>query len=62
MTEKEKLFMTVDEVAEFFDLKPLTIREWCRQGKFKDGAFKLGRSWKIKRESVYTLAQLKYGE
>ena len=61
MSTKEKPLMTVAEVAEFFGVQPLTIREWCRNGRFP-GAFKLGRSWKIKRESVYALAQLKYGD
>lgn len=51
--------MSVDEVAEFFEVKPATVREWCRTGRLK--ASKPGRDWKIFREDVHALAQSDYG-
>lgn len=52
-------FMPVDEVAEFFDVTPATIREWCRTGRLK--ASRPGRNWKIFIEDVHALAQSDYG-
>jgi excisionase family DNA binding protein len=59
MSEKESRFITIDEVAELFDVKPITVREWCRTGKLK--AVRPGRNWKILRKDVYELAQITYG-
>jgi excisionase family DNA binding protein len=58
--KRESILMTVNEVAEFFGVEPLTVREWCRVGKLE--AVRPGRAWKIKRKAVYALAQVKYGE
>lgn len=52
-------FMKVEEVAEFFEVTPATIREWCRSGRLR--ASRPGRDWKIRREDVETLAQAEYG-
>ena len=41
-------FMTVDEVAEYLHLHPLTVRRLARDGEIP--AFKVGRQWRIKRE------------
>ena len=40
--------MTVDEVAEYLHLHPLTVRRLARDGEIP--AFKVGRQWRIKRE------------
>ena len=40
--------MTVDEVAEYLNLHPLTVRRLARDGEIP--AFKVGRQWRIKRE------------
>lgn len=40
--------MTVDEVAEYLSLHPLTVRRLARDGEIP--AFKVGRQWRIKRE------------
>ena len=40
--------MTIDEVAEYLDLHPLTVRRLARDGEIP--AFKVGRQWRIKRE------------
>lgn len=56
---KVSRFMSVDEVAEFFDITPATVREWCRVGRLP--AARPGRDWKILRENVHKLAQADYG-
>lgn len=40
--------MTVDEVAEYLNLHPLTVRRLARDGEIP--AVKVGRQWRIKRE------------
>ena len=40
--------MTVDEVAEYLNLHPLTVRRLARDGEIP--AFKVGRQWRIKRD------------
>ena len=40
--------MTVDEVAEYLNLHPLTVRRLARDGEIP--AFKIGRQWRVKRE------------
>lgn len=54
-----KKLMTVKEVAEVFEVEPLTVREWCRTGKI--AAAKPGKAWRIPRSEVERLAQVKYG-
>ena len=40
--------MTVDEVAKYLSLHPLTVRRLARDGEIP--AVKVGRQWRIKRE------------
>jgi len=40
--------MTVDQVAAYLKLHPLTIRRLAREGEIP--AFKVGRQWRVKRE------------
>jgi excisionase family DNA binding protein len=40
--------MTVDEVAEYLQLHPLTVRRLARENMIP--FFKLGRQWRVKRE------------
>ena len=44
----ESQIMTVDEVAEYLQLHPLTVRRLAREGEIP--VFKLGRQWRAKRE------------
>ena len=39
--------MTIDEVAEYLNLHPLTVRRLARDGEIP--AFKVGRQWRVKR-------------
>ena len=48
--EREKGFLTADEVAEMLHVSRRSVWGWIRQGKLK--AAKLGRSWLI-RESDF---------
>jgi len=40
--------MTIDEVATYLGLHPLTVRRLARDGEIP--AFKVGRQWRVKRE------------
>jgi excisionase family DNA binding protein len=40
--------MSIDEVASYLDLHPLTVRRLARDGEIP--AFKVGRQWRVKRE------------
>jgi excisionase family DNA binding protein len=46
-------FYKVDEVAEIFNVKPITIRKWCQLGFIK--ARKFGKSWYIFRDDLSDL-------
>jgi len=46
--EKVSPLMTVEEVAEYLQLHPLTVRRLARENKVP--FFKLGRQWRAKRE------------
>lgn len=40
-------WINIDEVAEYFGVKPGTIRDWIRKGKGIP-ARKIGKQWKFK--------------
>ena len=46
--EKLSLVMTIDQVAEYLSLHPLTVRRLAREGEIP--AFKVGRQWRVKRQ------------
>lgn len=43
---KNVAWLTVKQAAEISQVKPYTMREWCKKGKVK-GAKKIGRDWRI---------------
>lgn len=47
MVDKETTIMTVDEVAKYLSLHPLTVRRLARDGEIP--AFKIGRQWRVKK-------------
>ena len=49
-TDKADPMMTIDEVAEYLQVHSLTARRLAREGAIP--AFKVGRQWRIKRESL----------
>lgn len=40
-------WINIDDVSEYFGVKPATIREWIRNGKGLP-AKKIGKAWKFK--------------
>ena len=47
---KARQVMTVKEIAEYLGVHPMTIYKYVRDGKIP--AFKIGASWRIRRESI----------
>ena len=43
----EEKWINIDEAADFFGVKPATIRDWIRKGKDVP-AQKIGKQWKFK--------------
>lgn len=39
--------LTVDEVAQYLRVHPMTVQRWCRTGELP--AAKIGRAYRIKR-------------
>lgn len=56
--EPEKEYVSVPEAAEMLNLQRNRVGVLCREGRFK-GAFKIGDTWAIPRESVFAL--VRYG-
>lgn len=45
--------MTIDEVANFFNVKSHTVRNWMRRKQLpKDAIFKIGATVRIKRDKL----------
>ena len=53
-------FMTVDQVAEVFQVTPYTVRVWCKAKKIR--AAKIGKQWRIQRSAVQAFAQKQFGD
>lgn len=47
MDNVEEKWINIDEAAEYFGVKPATIRDWIRRGK-NIPAQKIGKAWKFK--------------
>ncbi len=47
---KAKQIMTVKEIAEYLGVHPMTIYKYVQDGKIP--AFKIGASWRIRRDSI----------
>ena len=48
VTAEATPIMTIDEVAAYLSLHPLTVRRLAREGEIP--AFKVGRQWRVKRK------------
>ena len=45
--------MTINQVANYFDVKPHTIRNWMRRGEIpKEAIFKIGATVRIKKNQL----------
>ena len=51
MSEKIEEWINVDQAAEFFGVKPATIRDWIRKGKGIP-ATKIGKQWKSNTQNL----------
>ena len=43
-------YLTAKQVAEYLQVKPLTIYQWAREDKIP--AIKIGRIWRFKKEAI----------
>lgn len=43
-------YMTVIDVAEKVDVKPVTVYKWLREGKLKGSYFKIGGVYRFKKD------------
>ncbi len=43
-------YLTAKQVADYLQVKPLTIYQWAREGKIP--AIKIGRIWRFKKEAI----------
>lgn len=50
---EDKPYYSPEEVAEYFDVTPETIRNLCRAKKIP-GARQVGRQWRIPREYLFS--------
>jgi len=48
--EKEERLLTLDEVAEFLHINPMTVYAWVKDGKIP--AFKIGKVWRFKKTEI----------
>jgi PTS system nitrogen regulatory IIA component len=55
-------YLTAKQVAEYLQVKPLTIYQWAREDKIP--AIKIGRIWRFKKEAIdtYLEEQLRHKE
>ena len=47
MNAIDERWINIDEAAEYFGVKPATVRDWIRKGK-EIPARKIGKQWKFK--------------
>lgn len=49
-TAAKRELLSVEEVAEYLGVVPMTVYRWCREGRLP--CMKLGRVWRIRREAL----------
>ena len=54
-------YMTVEQVAEFFQVTPYTVRDWLKNN-ILSGTKLNGRLWRVRKSEVVRFANEKYGE
>ena len=56
----EEKWININEAAEFFGVKPSTIRDWIRKGK-DIPAQKIGKAWRFKYSELDAWANQQEG-
>lgn len=49
-------YYSTPQVAEMFDVKPATVRDWIRGGRIKAMKLPGGRHWKVSQEELERFA------
>lgn len=52
-------WLSLRSVANLFDVKPDTIRQWIQDGKIE--AFKFNNRWRIRKSEVKRVSEREYG-
>jgi PTS system nitrogen regulatory IIA component len=50
ISEKEERLLTLDEVAEFLHINPMTLYSWVKDGRMP--AFKIGKVWRFRKAEI----------
>jgi PTS system nitrogen regulatory IIA component len=50
ISEKEERLLTLDEVAEFLHINPMTLYAWVKDGRMP--AFKIGKVWRFRKAEI----------
>lgn len=50
MVKDKDVILTTEEAAELLKVKPITVREWARDGKIQGK--KLGRQWRFSKKTL----------
>lgn len=53
-------YMTVEQIAEFFQVTPYTVRDWLKNSVLA-GTKLNGRLWRVRKSEVVRFANEKYG-
>jgi excisionase family DNA binding protein len=48
--KKDREILTTKEVAEYFNIHPLTVHRYAREGKIP--AFKIGTDWRFHKKHI----------
>jgi excisionase family DNA binding protein len=48
--------MTAQEAADYFRVSRVTVWRWCKEGRIP--AFRIGRSWRIRRDKLEDLEEI----
>jgi nitrogen PTS system EIIA component len=50
LSENEERLLTIEEVAGFLHMNPMTVYAWVREGKIP--AFKIGKVWRFRKTDI----------
>ena len=57
---RQSELMTAQEVAHYFRVSRVTVWRWCKEGVIP--AFRIGRSWRIRRDKLADLEDILNGD